>query len=196
MLWLLLFLLLCGCLLLLLTCGIRDFETAQYQLEREQQRYNSNQNSKNSKNSNNYLTSEHGKSVLHYAVLSGNITVVLSFHLLHQLFDFEIYCELIEFLLKEEPSLASRHDIITRFTPLHYAIFVENPQILDLLLSYYPCLDLIDSFGGTPLDYAIMMGIVPCSSPPKPKSLQVFNNFGGGDGKVEHWSIKKIEEYL
>lgn len=104
---------------------------------------------------------------------------------------------MVQYLLEEESSLAISRDIITNFTPLHYAVFVENPVMLELLLSHHPYLDLEDSFGGTPLDYAKMLGIVPCNFPPKPRYLSIYNNIGSSESaRIEKWDLRKFEEYL
>jgi len=58
------------------------------------------------------------KSILHFAVLLNDIQLIK------------------DLLTKGATALINQPDYITQFTPLHFALFVENPDLMELLLRY------------------------------------------------------------
>ncbi|KAL6063797.1 SET domain-containing protein [Balamuthia mandrillaris] len=105
---------------------------------------------------------ERHKSALHYAVLSRKPRMVEA---------------LLSAAASSSASLdINKNDLITGFTPLHFAVFVQSAEVLELLLRrYHADIDKLDNFFATPLDYARMLGMVPTTpTHMMPRYLQLW----------------------
>jgi SET domain/Ankyrin repeat len=55
--------------------------------------------------------------------------------------------------------LVNTGDFVTGATPLHFAVFTENPDMISLLASLGADPNRLDNYFGSPLDYARMLGL-------------------------------------
>jgi len=115
------------------------------------------------------------KAALHYAVITGNLRMV-------------------ELLLNEGflPSI-NQGDVITKFTPLHLALFIESSDILWLLLRHGALFTLKDAFFGTPLDYARMLNIMP-NKFEKHKNDTKIHVYNPNSRQIDQWDISTFEK--
>jgi len=144
-----------------------DIATTEYQIQRQiAQAPNEGEEKK--------LLHEQDKSVLHYAVLSGNVPMV-------------------QMLLSAGylPEL-NAPDLITAFTPLHMAIFIENKDMLWTLISHGAKPDIMDAYRGTALDYARITQLMPYKYQKHLDSTHI-NVFDPESNKIEAWSVKQFE---
>eukprot|EP01116_Phalansterium_solitarium_P024370 TRINITY_DN8916_c0_g1_i2.p1 TRINITY_DN8916_c0_g1~~TRINITY_DN8916_c0_g1_i2.p1 ORF type:complete len:519 (+),score=160.91 TRINITY_DN8916_c0_g1_i2:685-2241(+) len=82
-------------------------------------------------------------SLMQFAVLTGNVAMV------RKLLD------------KGGAGLLNKPDLVTSFSALHFAFFVQDRRMIELLLRLGANIDQVDAFFGTPLDYARMLRILP-----------------------------------
>jgi hypothetical protein len=118
---------------------------------------------------------EQDKSVLHYAVLSGNVPMV------HMLLDAGYLPEL------------NAPDLITAFTPLHMAVFIENKDMLWTLISHGAKPDVLDNYRGTALDYARITQLMPHKYQKQRDSTQI-KVYDDKSSKIQAWSVKQFED--
>lgn len=84
------------------------------------------------------------RSILHYAALTSQL-------------------DMCRRLVAETPFVAQLNepDVVTGFSPLHYASFVQNRDLVYLLLSHGARIDYTDSYGATIVDYLRLQGRIP-----------------------------------
>jgi len=86
---------------------------------------------------------ENHKTILHYAVLTGNVAMVSLL------------------LSKGCNALLNRNDYITGFTPFHIALFTQNKKMLWHLIRNNADITTLDKFNATTMDYARLLGNIP-----------------------------------
>jgi len=113
-----------------------------------------------------------------------------------------------EKILKNYEFMINKGDLVTGFTPLHWAIFTENIQMMSLLIRYGADVEKKDNYTGDPFDYARMLGFIPtrynCSIPPHcinlstdpPKKIEFINVWNPETSQVVHCPISKFEEFF
>lgn len=84
------------------------------------------------------------RSILHYAALTSQL-------------------EMCRRLVQETPFVAQLNepDVVTGFSPLHYASFVQNRDLVYLFLAHGARIDYTDSYGATIVDYLRLQGRIP-----------------------------------
>jgi hypothetical protein len=107
------------------------------------------------------------RSILHYAALTSQE-------------------EMCRRLMEETPFIAQIHegDVLTGFSPLHIASFVQNRALVYSLLTHGANIDYKDNYGSTVVDYLKLQSRIP-SAPQRPDISILFvdrpnNNIGDG----------------
>eukprot|EP01120_Amphizonella_sp_Union-15-10_P017612 TRINITY_DN9823_c0_g1_i1.p1 TRINITY_DN9823_c0_g1~~TRINITY_DN9823_c0_g1_i1.p1 ORF type:complete len:417 (+),score=75.77 TRINITY_DN9823_c0_g1_i1:72-1322(+) len=117
------------------------------------------------------------KSALHYAVMSGNIPMIKM---------------LLDYGLSE---IVNKGDIISGFTPFHFALFIEDLDVMWLLLTYGASIYIEDKYSGTPLDYGRMLNMLPdpIEYNWKNKSIDYYESTLN---QIQKWTINQFEQNL
>eukprot|EP00659_Diplonema_papillatum_P018318 gene18318-28225_t len=102
----------------------------------------------------------HGKYPLHFAVMNGNVEVASELVKLYQKHDVPLETVLNQ---PDEDEVSTLGDACfepptTNLTPLHYAVILKNPAMIEYLLSAGAQQNLRDKFGKVPLVHAIEDG--------------------------------------
>jgi hypothetical protein len=130
------------------------------------------------------------RSILHYAALTSQL-------------------EMCRRLLKESPfgRTINEGDLVTGFTPLHIASFVQNPSLVYLFLSCGSQWDLSDNYGATVADYLRLQGripykifsppsftILPSSIPDGPAPTLKTLNLAEFESEMDVWASSKLSK--
>lgn len=119
---------------------------------------------------------EREKSVLHYAVLKRKKRMV-------------------EMLINTPggyKKAVNQKDIITGFTPLHIAFFVQDEEIIWFLLQNRASLDIEDNFEATITDYLRLLGNLPHPNDKLRETMKI-KVFNKDKSEIEEWSIEKFD---
>lgn len=90
--------------------------------------------------------------------------------------------------------LLNKGDLVTGFSALHFALFIENSVMFKHLIERKANPAMRDKFGGTIFDYARMLGIIPLKT--RYKSPPYFQVWNSELQKIETWSQLQLEETL
>lgn len=98
------------------------------------------------------------RSILHYAALTSQE-------------------EMCRRLMEETPFLSqiNEGEIVTGFSPLHFASWVQNPSLFFSLLAHGADIDFTDSYGCTVVDYLRFQGKVPSQRPERSVSVMFID---------------------
>lgn len=130
-----------------------DISTAMYQIKRlidlEEDEFSDDeeegaQETKHSDGSQRLPMAQTERSILHYAALTSQL-------------------DMCRRLVQETPFVAQLNepDVVTGFSPLHYASFVQNRELVYLFLTHGARIDYTDSYGATIVDYLRLQGRIP-----------------------------------
>eukprot|EP01090_Pellita_catalonica_P013298 TRINITY_DN3108_c0_g1_i2.p2 TRINITY_DN3108_c0_g1~~TRINITY_DN3108_c0_g1_i2.p2 ORF type:complete len:337 (-),score=60.15 TRINITY_DN3108_c0_g1_i2:1070-2080(-) len=79
--------------------------------------------------------------------------------------DFRLFTKFCGYLEKRKINLnLAKHDLLTGFTPLHYAIFADNKAAYEFLIDSDVDFDSQDEFGGSPAEYLKLLEMVPLNN--------------------------------
>src|SRR5690606_13431547 len=115
---------------------------------------------------------EREKSVLHYAVLKRKKRMV-------------------EILINTQggyQKAVNQKDIVTGFTPLHIAFFVQDEDIIWFLFQHRAEMDIEDNFEATITDYLRLLGNLPHPND-KLRDVMKVKVFNRDKSELEEWSI-------
>lgn len=146
-----------------------DINTAIYQIKRlvdmdeEEEAEGEESSNKNENNKNDepevVPVQQRERSILHYAALTGQV-------------------DMCRRLLEDTPfkTTINDGDLVTGFSPLHIASFVQNPSLVYLFLTHGAKIDVIDNFGATPIDYLKLLDRIPANKPKTQESAPLRFN--------------------
>ena len=123
-----------------------DISTAMYQIHRlvDLEDHDDSEDDADSDAERRLPMAQSERSILHYAALTGQV-------------------DMCRRLLEETPFLSqiNEGDLVTGFSPLHIASFVQNPTLVFLFLTHGANIDFTDNYGATMVDYLKMQGRIP-----------------------------------
>jgi len=99
--------------------------------------------------------------------------------------------------------MINRKDLVTGFTPLHWALFIENIQLMAYLIRRGANISKKDNYAGDPTDYARMLRMIPTwcyksipidnSIPTPVESINIWNP---ETNQVSKCTIPQFEQYF
>eukprot|EP01127_Copromyxa_protea_P013049 TRINITY_DN3464_c0_g1_i2.p1 TRINITY_DN3464_c0_g1~~TRINITY_DN3464_c0_g1_i2.p1 ORF type:complete len:285 (+),score=77.95 TRINITY_DN3464_c0_g1_i2:473-1327(+) len=102
--------------------------------------------------------------------------------------------DLVKYLLSEGcTEIINRNDFITGFSPLHFALFMQSPEIFWILIQNGADLFLRDSYGAHAMDYASLLSLIPSKWDLQALEISYFDN---ETKALTKWTTSQFEEKM